>query len=191
MKRLILASASPRRKQILDMLGLKFTVSPSQIEERLTPGLQPKEQVEILSRKKAEAVALTFHNAIILAADTMVVVGDEVFGKPKDEKDAKRMLKKFSGGNHSILTAFTVLDTDTGKQITKSTETKIWFRKLTDKEITTFVKKEMPFDKAGGYAIHELAAIFIEKIEGDYMGAIGLSVFQLVNELKNFKIEVL
>src|SRR5579864_2896019 len=98
MKQLILASSSPRRKQILEMLGLEFTVYPSEIKERLTPGLPPKKQVEVLSVQKAEAVATKFHNAIILAADTMVVLGDEVIGKPKDAQDAKQMLKKFSGG---------------------------------------------------------------------------------------------
>lgn len=191
MKQLILASASPRRKQILEMLGLSFSISPSEIKEELTPGLVPIEQVENLSRQKAEAVASKFHNAIILAADTMVAVGDEVIGKPKNAEDAKRMLKRFSGRKHSIVTGFTVMDADTKEQISKSTETKIWFREMSGQEITAFVTKEMPLDKAGAYAIHELAAIFIEKIEGDYMGAIGLSVFQLAQVLKRFGIAVL
>jgi len=191
MKQLILASASPRRKQILTMLGIPFSISPSEIEEKLTQGLKPIEQVENLSRQKAEVVATKFHGALILAADTMVAVGDDVIGKPKNAEDAKRMLKRFSGRQHSIVTGFTVLDTDTKKHITKSTETKIWFRKMTDKEIAAFVTKEMPLDKAGAYAIHELAAVFIEKIDGDYMGAIGLSVFQLTKVLKRFGIEIL
>jgi len=191
MKQLILASASPRRKQILEMLGLRFIIHPSEIAERLTPGLQPREQVESLSRQKALAVAPKFHDALILAADTMVTVGDEVIGKPKDAEDAKQMLKKFNGRHHSIVTGFTLFDTQTKKIVTKSTKTKIWFRKMTDEEITAFVIKEMPLDKAGAYAIHELAAIFIEKIEGDYMGAIGISAFQLARELKKFGIEIL
>lgn len=191
MKKLILASSSPRRKQLLTQLGLQFVVFPSKIEEILTPGLSPRKQVEFLSKQKTQAVAPKFPNAIILAADTMVAVDDELIGKPKDEEDAKRMLKKISGRKHSVFTGFTLLDSKTGKSITKSSETKIWFRKMTDKEITSFVKKERPLDKAGAYAIQEMAAIFIKKIEGDYMGAIGLSVFQLANELKNFGFEVL
>jgi|SRR6185437_11445900 len=191
MKKIILASASPRRKQLLEMLGLPFIVCPSNIDENLTPGLTPSKQVEALSRQKAEAVASKFQDAIILSADTMVMLGNELIGKPKDETDAKRMLKKISGTNHSIVTGFTLLDTKTKKIVTKSTETRIWFRKMSDEEIASFVKKEKPLDKAGAYAIHELAAIFIEKIEGDYMGGIGLSVFQLAKELKKFDIDVL
>ena len=191
MKRLILASASPRRKKILEMLGLEFTVFPSKIQEKITPGLSPREQVEALSQQKAKAVSSEFKNAIILSADTMVAVGSDVIGKPKDLENAKRMLQKFSGKEHLIVTGFTLLDTQTKKMVTKSTETKIWFRKMTAKEISAFVEKEKPLDKAGAYAIHELAAVFIEKIEGDYMGAIGVSVFLLAKELKRFGIEVL
>jgi septum formation protein len=190
MKKLILASASPRRKQLLKQLGLQFTTYPSEIEERLTPGLPPQKQVEALSQQKALAVAPQFKNALILAADTMVAVGNKVIGKPTDEADARRMLKNFSGKQHSIVTGFTLLDTQTYKMVTQSTETKIWFREMTDKEVAAFVKREKPLDKAGAYAIHELAAVFIKKIEGDYMGAIGLSVFLLAKELKKFGIAV-
>jgi len=191
MKKIILASASPRRKQLLEMLGLKFTVYPSEIEEHLTASLSPRQQVESLSRQKATAVAHKFQDSIILAADTMVVLKKELIGKPRDEADARQMLKRFSGTQHSVVTGFTLLDTETKRTVTKSTETKIWFRKMTAKEIASFVKKEKPLDKAGAYAIQELASVFIEKIEGDYMNAIGLSVFLLVKELKQFGIEVL
>jgi septum formation protein len=191
MKQLILASASPRRKQLLEMLGLQFTVYPSAIPESLTPGLSPSKQVERLSLQKAKAVKSKFKNSIILAADTMVVLNKELIGKPKDEEDAKRMLKKLSGKQHFVVTGFTLLDTDTKKIVIKSTETKIWFRKMTAKEISSFVEKEKPFDKAGGYAVQGLAAMFIEKIEGDYFGVVGLSVFKLTKELKEFGIEIL
>src|SRR5579862_197942 len=131
MKKLILASASPRRRQILKQLGLDFTVYPSNIEENLNPGLSPKKQVEDLSRQKAKAIAPKFSNAIILAADTMVAFDNEVIGKPKDETDAIQMLKKLSGTQHAIVTGFSVLDTQTKKIVTQSTETKVWFRKMT------------------------------------------------------------
>ncbi len=191
MKQLILASASPRRKQLLELLGLHFSVFPSEIEEKLIPGLTPRKQVEALSKQKAEAVGAKFTNAIILAADTMVVCGDEVIGKPKDEEAAKKILRKLSGTEHSIVTGFTLLDTETKKRVTKSTETKIWFRKISSKEIAEYIEREKPFDKAGAYAVHELAAVFIQKIEGDDSGATGLSVFLLTKELKKFGIEVL
>lgn len=191
MKKLILASQSPRRKQLLEQIGLTFEVFPSDIEEVLDPSLTPLKQVESLSRQKAIAVSKKFKNAIILAADTMVAFDGEVYGKPKDAKDAARMLEKFSGTKHSIVTGFTLFDTETQKMITKSTETRIWFRKISQKEIASFIEKEKPFDKAGAYAIHELAAIFVEKIEGDYMGAVGLSVYHVAKELKKFGINVL
>ena len=191
MKQLILASASPRRKQLLEMLGLEFTVVPSDIDETTTPGLPPAKQVEWLSLKKAESVGRQFHDAIVLAADTMVVMGRDIIGKPKEAKDAKEMLGKVSGSVHSIVTGFTLLDTKTGKSVTKSTETKIWFRRMTSEEIESYVEKQKPYDLAGGYAIHELASVFIKKIEGDCNGATGLSVFLLTPELKKFGIKVL
>lgn len=191
MKKLILASQSPRRKQLLEQIGLKFEVHPSDIDEVLTPTFLPREQVEALSRQKAMAVALKFKNAIILSADTMVNLDGVVYGKPKDAKEAEEMLKKFSGREHSVVTGFTILDTETKKIITKSTETKLWFRELSTEEIQNFIKKEKPFDKAGAYAVHELASIFVRKIDGDFFGAVGLSVYQVANELKMFGIEVL
>lgn len=191
MKRLILASSSPRRKQLLEQIGLNFEIHSSNIDEILDPKLTPEEQVKSLSRQKADAVAKKFENAIILAADTMVALDGELYGKPKDAQDAKRMLTKFSGRKHSVVTGFTIIDTESKKSVTKSTETYLWFRKLSTKEIEKFIEREKPFDKAGAYAIHELAAIFVEKIEGDFFGAVGLSVFQVTKELENFEIAVL
>lgn len=191
MKKLILASQSPRRRQLLEQVGIVFDVFPSDIEEILKPGLTPLEQVEELSKQKAKAAGKKFTNAIILAADTMVVLGNEMLGKPKDAKDAKAMLQKLSGTTHSIVTGFTLMDTDTHELATKSTDTKIWFREISDEEIERFIEREKPFDKAGAYAIHELAAIFVKRIEGDYPGAVGLPIYTLAKELKKFGIAVL
>ncbi len=191
MKQIILASASPRRKQLLELLGLDFEIYPSDIDEIIDPILTPQKQVEVLSKQKAQVVGLKFANAIIIAADTMVALGHEVIGKPKDEKEAKKILQRLSGTKHAIVTGFTILDTQTNKSVTKSTQTKIWFRKISSTEIDAYSRREKPFDKAGGYAIHELAGIFIEKIEGDDSGATGLSVFLLTKELKKFGINIL
>jgi septum formation protein len=190
-KKIILASQSPRRKQLLEQIGLQFEIHPSDIDEVLDPSLHPREQVESLSRQKAKAVASKFKNSIILAADTMVELDGKVYGKPKDTNDAIRMLKKFSGGEHSILTGFTLLDSDTKKIVTKSSETKVWFRKISSQEILSYIEKEKPFDKAGAYAIHELASVFVKKVEGDFFGGVGLSVYLVAKELKKFGIEVL
>jgi septum formation protein len=193
MKKLILASASPRRKQLLKQIGLEFEILPSDIDEKLNPRLKPLHQVESLSLQKAQATAAMKQakGAIILAADSMVAIDDEIMGKPKDEKDAKRMLRKLSGRVHSIVTGFTLLDTTTKKTVTRSVEVKVWFKKLSSLEITAYVKKAKPFDKAGAYGIQDLAAIFVEKIDGDYQGAVGLPLHSLAKELKKFGIKVL
>lgn len=193
MKKLILASASPRRKKLLKQIGLEFEILPSNIEEKLNPRLKPLHQVESLSLQKAQATAAMKEakDSIVLAADSMVAIEDEIMGKPKDEKDAKRMLKKLSGKVHSVVTGFTLIDTTTKKTVTGSAETKVWFKSLSAQEITSYVKKEKPFDKAGAYGVQELSAIFVEKIEGDYPAAVGLPLFALAKELKKFGIKVL
>ncbi|MGI8420635.1 MAG: Maf family protein [Candidatus Levyibacteriota bacterium] len=191
MKKLILASASPRRKRLLEQIGLKFQTDPSNIDEIVDPAFHPLEQVESFSLQKAQAVAPKYNSALILAADSMVAINGEVLGKPKDKEDATRMLRRLSGTQHSIVTGFTLIDTETKKSVTRSVETKVWFKKLSSEEIEAYITKEKPFDKAGAYGIQELAAIFVEKIEGDYFGAVGLPLFALVEELKKFGIQVL
>lgn len=193
MKKLILASASPRRKQLLKQIGVQFEILPSDIEEKLNPRLKPLHQVEELSRQKAQATAKMkgAKDSIILAADTMVSINDEILGKPKDEKDARRMLRKLSGSIHTVVTGFTLLDTLSNKSVTKSVEVKIWFKKLSSQEITAYIKTKEPMDKAGAYAIQEMGAIFIERVEGDFLGAVGLPLYLVVKELKKFGINVL
>jgi septum formation protein len=191
MKKLILASSSPRRKQLLEQIGLEFKIDASNIDEIVDPLLQPVEQVELFSKQKAEAIASKYTDALILAADSMVAINGEVLGKPKDKDDAKRMLKKLSGTQHSIVTGFTLIDTQTKQSITRSVETKVWFKKLSEEEIEAYITKAQPFDKAGSYGIQDLAAIFVEKIEGDYFGSVGLPLFALAEELKKFGVHVL
>jgi septum formation protein len=191
MKQIILASTSPRRKQLLKQLGLDFTVVPSDIEEKLNPRLKPRHQVEALALQKAKAVAPKFADAIIIGADTLVAFGDDVIGKPKNVRDAKHMLKKLRGRQHLIVTGFALIDTATNRTIIKSIETKVWFRKISPQEITSYIEKEKPFDRAGAYAIQALGAIFVEKIEGDYFGAVGLPIFLLAKELKKLDVSIL
>lgn len=196
MKTIILASKSPRRKSLLKQLGLKFTVLPSNIEEKFNPRLKPRGQAEALSLQKAESIKLilekkkTIDPYIILSADTIAVINDEVLGKPKDQKDAIKMLKKLSGKKHIAITAFTIIDSDTKKVVTKSEETFVFFRKLNDKEIREYVKVVKPFGNAGSYAIQGKAAVFIEKIEGDFFNIVGLPLHTLAQELKKFGLNV-
>jgi septum formation protein len=188
---IILASTSPRRKQLLEQLGLPFTVVPSNVVEELNSHYPLEKQAEFLSLQKAQAVAAQYEDAIIIGADTIILFENELIGKPKDKKDAKKLLAKFSGKSHVIITGFTILDAKTKKTITKSVKTKIWFRELEESEIDSYIEKEKPFDKAGAYALQDLGAIFIEKIEGDFFGGVGLPLFTLAKELKHFGVTIL
>lgn len=188
MRRIILASASPRRKKLLEQLGLKFKVSVSNFEEKIDKKLDPHILAKKLSLGKAKDVAKKFQNAIIIAADTFVTFEGEILGKPNDKKDARRMLKLLSGTAHSIITGFTIMDSDTGRYVSKSVETKVYLKRLTDKEIDSYIKTGEPLDKAGAYGIQEKGAIFVEKIEGDFYNVVGLPIFELSKELKKFNI---
>jgi septum formation protein len=191
MKKIILASSSPRRRELLEMLGLKFKVIKSNVDEKLNPRLKPLSQAEDLSRQKAEAIARKYDDAIVIGADTFVVVDNEIIGKPKDAIDALRILSKLNGKIHTVITGFTIIDTATNKSITKSVTTKLFMRRLSKQEIASYIKKEHVYDKAGSYAINGIGAIFFEKIEGDYFSVVGLPLFLLAQELKRFGVGVL
>lgn len=190
MKQIILASKSPRRKALLRQISLSFKVDVSNIDESRFFNLPPEKMVKKLSLEKAKVVALRYKNAIIIAADTTVVLENEIIGKPKDRKDAIKMLKKLSGKTHSVITGFTVYDSKSKKAITKTIESKVKFKKMTDKEVKDYVKTREPLDKAGGYGVQEKAALFIEKIEGDYFNVVGLPIFSLCQTLKKFDINI-
>lgn len=191
MRTIILASASPRRKKLLKQLGLDFKVIPSEIDEKLNARLHPRKQVEVLSVQKAEAVAVKAKNALVIGADTMVAFDGEVIGKPKDEREARRMLKRLSGRKHSVITAFTIIDTVVKKSVTKSVETNVWFGKMNEADIKSYIAKDKPFDKAGAYGIQGLGAVFVERIDGEYSGAVGLPLYTLAKELKKFGVKIL
>lgn len=191
MKKIILASSSPRRKQLLEQIGLKFEVDSSNYEEDMTLKMEPAKLAEFLSLGKAEDVAQRHKDSIIISADTIVAVDGEVSGKPKTPERAKYMLQKFSGKAHSVITGFTIIDTGANKQISKSVETKVYFKNLSEEEIDAYIATGEPLDKGGGYAIQGLAALFVEKIEGDYFNIVGLPILALTTELKNFGINIL
>lgn len=191
MKKIILASASPRRRQLLKQIELDFEVAVSNVEEILDKKSTPRKQVEILSFQKAQAVAKKHKNAIVIGADSMIEVSGKIIGKPKDKKHATSILKELSGKMHKAMTGFTIIDTATGKVATKSVVTKIWFRKLDDGEIESYIEKEKPYDLAGAYGIGRLGAVLAEKVEGDFYNVVGLPVCELTKELKKFGVEVL
>lgn len=191
MRKIVLASASPRRKKLLEQIGLRFEICASSFNEENVHALAPHDLVEELSLGKALNVAQKYKDAIIVAADTIISFKGEILGKPETEENARQMLRHLSGSAHSIITGFTILDTKTGKNISKSVETKVYIKKLADEEIDVYIKTGESLDKAGAYGIQEKGAIIVEKIEGDYSNVVGLPLFELVRELNKFGVRVI
>ena len=187
---MILASQSPRRKQLLEMLGLEFSVIPAKGEEILPPGASPEETVRSLSRQKAAMVAAeTDPEDIIIAADTIVWHNDRILGKPADEQEAARMLSGLSGKVHRVYTGVTVRQGDT--VLSRAERTDVKFRKLSGKEIDAYIATGEPMDKAGAYGIQGAACLFVEGIEGDYFNVVGLPLCCLGKMLKELGVELL
>lgn len=191
MKEVILASASPRRKELLERIGLRFKVEPSEYEENILSGLEPHELARKISLEKAKVVADKHRNAIVIAADTFIVFDGRILGKPHTKTEARKMLEAISGKSHSVITGFSIIDTGKNKTLSRAVETRVHIRKLTLAEIDAYIKSGEPLDKAGAYAIQELGAVFVEKIEGDYFNVIGLPLSALTEALKEFGIKVL
>lgn len=191
MKKIILASTSPRRKEILSKLKLPFDVQDSDYEEDMTLEMLPKKLAEFLSRGKAEAVAIKNNNAVIIAADTFVVFENKLLGKPKNGEHAKEMLKMLSGKENQVITGVTIIDTDTGKVNSFHSTTKVFFDEISSEIIDAYVNTGEPLDKAGAYAMQEIGALLINRIEGDFFNAMGLPLKRLVEELKDFDISVI
>lgn len=190
-KKIILASASPRRKELLERIGLKFEVEPSNYAEDTRSKLSPDKLAWAISLGKARAVAARHKNTIVIAADTFIVFKGKIMGKPGTEAEARKMLMKLRGKPHSVITGFTVLDTDSDKVLTESVETVVYIRNLTAEEIEAYVKSKEPLDKAGAYAIQGLGSVIVERIEGDYFNVMGLPLSALAEGLKEFGIRVL
>lgn len=181
---LILASASPRRSEILETVGWSFTKMPVDIDESLKKNELPEEYVERLALEKAEAAACQLQTGLILGADTTVVIDSEILAKPLDDRDAFRMLSLLSECWHEVLTGIALVRADGENQqsITAVERTKVKFATITAEEIENYISSREPMDKAGAYAIQGRAALFIEKIEGDYLNIVGLPI-RLVYEL--------
>lgn len=187
---LILASASPRRCELLKQLGLKFTVRVSDLEEKVDPALAPGPLVESLARSKARNVAAAVRQGIVIGADTVVVHEDIVLGKPADSEEAATMLRRLSGKTHRVLTGVVVLDAESGRELAGHEVTRVRFRDLSEREITSYIACGEPADKAGAYAIQGLGAIFVLGIEGCYFNVVGLPLTRLAGMLGQFGITV-
>ena len=185
---LVLASASPRRKELLSFFRIPFVVRVADIDETMDPGKLPFDEVGRVSRAKALAVERETGD-VVIAADTIVVCEGKVLGKPRDEGEAKAMLRLLSGRDHQVMTGCTVLTDDQCVTFTEVTD--LHFRELTEKEIETYVASGEPMDKAGAYGIQGGAALFCQRMVGDYYNVMGLPVCRLWETLAELIPEVM
>ncbi len=188
---IVLASASIRRKELLEKIGLRFTVDPSGYPEAPCLNLEPRERARQVSLEKARAVAARHGTALIISADTFGVSEGRVLGKPRSTDEARVMLKTLSGHAHVVITGFTILDAASSRAISRVVETRVHMRKLSEREINSYVSSGEPMDKAGAYAIQGLGSIMIDRIEGDFYNVVGLPLSSLALALKSFGVRVL
>lgn len=194
-KLIVLASSSPRRQELLQNLGLPFKTIMHRVDETVSVGIKPSEKVELLALRKARAVAENYlagnpGPVLVIGADTIVVYGLDVLGKPRDEKDACEMLELLQGKTHEVLTGVAIIDLPSKREVVFHERTKVKFRQMSMQEIRAYVKTGEPVDKAGAYGVQGLGSIFIEKIEGCYFNVVGLPVCKLVENLKGFGINI-
>ena len=180
--RLVLASQSPRRRELLKEISNLFEVAPSSIKEMLDIGLRPEENARNIARAKAEAIAPSFPNSWVIGADTLVTLDDEIFGKPDDEKDAERILKRLSGREHIVVTGICVVGPQ--KSLDKCVVSKIKIKPLTIQEIKDYIATGEPMDKAGAYAIQGKGSFMVRSFSGSKTNIIGLPIDELKVLLK-------
>lgn len=187
--RIILASASPRRRALLEMLGVKdLIIMPADTDESI-PDTAPGEAVQHIARRKAQCVAATCDASdLIIAADTLVYQGNKALGKPVNEADAYAMLQQLSGTEHTVYTGVAAMHD--GRTMTFAEKTTVTFRPLGDEEIRAYIETGEPMDKAGAYGAQGLGAVFIERINGDYFNVMGLPLCRLVTMLRHFGAEL-
>jgi septum formation protein len=181
---IILASASPRRAELLASAGIKFTVIPGDIDETPFYQEEPVAHVLRLAESKVREAASRAEGRFFIGADTIVLCDREIMGKPCDDTDATRMLRRLSGRAHQVITGFALLDRSTGKCVARTVSTNVTFKTLTDAEITAYVATGCPLDKAGAYAIQGGAAYMVERIDGSYTNVVGLPLCEVVATLR-------
>lgn len=186
--RIILASQSPRRRELFEKLGVPFEVMVSEEEEKIMSS-NPKEVTYQLSGQKAQVIAIQMEDGIVVGADTVVALEGKILGKPKDREDAINMIRSLQGKTHMVYTGVTILKKVQGKivdKITFSEETKVFVASMSDEEILGYVETEEPYDKAGGYGIQGRFSKYIERIEGDYFNVVGLPIHRVYAVMKEW-----
>ncbi|MCH4266506.1 MAG: Maf family protein [Solobacterium sp.] len=186
MKSLILASKSPRRRQLLEKCGLPFEVSPADIDETINENGYLPDQIRMLAERKAAAVLKDHPNEVVIGSDTIVTIDQKVLGKPKDAEDAKRMLRQLSGHTHEVITGICILSSM--REYSNVSVSEVTFADLDDQEIEKYVETGEPMDKAGAYAVQGIASRYITRIHGDYYSIMGLPVSMVYEELKNLNL---
>lgn len=184
MKRIILASKSPRRKQLMDSLNIPYEIVAADIDEKIDYGNDLENEIEKLSFLKALKVFNDNKDAIVIGADTIVVINNEVLGKPKNKDDAKRMLKLLQNNKHYVITGVTILSNDKSESFSNVSE--VYFAPLDDLEIEDYLNSNESMDKAGAYAIQGIGSKFIKKINGDYYSIMGFPISEVYTRLKNY-----
>lgn len=185
--RLILASASPRRHELLKGLGLSFEVFPSDVDEIFQAGETPRGHVLRLCQEKTKTAALLHPDAFVLGADTIVVIDGEVLGKPASPAEAERMLERLSGRLHKVFTGFCLANRERKVEISRVVESEVLFREITADELAWYTQSDEPYDKAGAYAVQGMGALFIKEIRGSYTNVMGLPLCEVVDVLKGAK----
>lgn len=190
---LVLASASPRRRELLQQIGLTFQVIPSRAEEQIRPGETPEEHVIRLSLDKATEVANRddISGRWFIGSDTIVLCDSQILGKPGDELHAATMLRQLSGREHQVLSGYAIIDRQTGKRRSEAVITNVWFRQLTEVEIKSYIATGEPADKAGAYAIQGMGICFVARIEGSYTNVVGLPLCKLTLAMKELGVPLL
>lgn len=189
MRRIVLASASPRRKMLLEHMKIPFEIIVSGYEEKgleLVKSNKPEEIAKSLSLYKARDVLPKVRDALVIGADTIVVYNGEILGKPVDERDAESMLKKLSGATHEVITALAIIDSRNGKELVDYEKTRVTMKELSDEEIRNYIATGEPMDKAGAYGIQGRAGAFVTGVGGCYNNVVGLPVNMLVKMLREF-----
>ena len=184
---LILASQSPRRKMLLQQIGLRFVVRPSAVREDLWDHELPEHNAKRIALSKAIKVSRNLKRGIVIGADTIVVLGKTILGKPRTKFEAKVMLRKLSGRMHTVHTAFALIDAGTKRHVVRIEKTRVWFRVLTSKEIEEYVRSGSPMDKAGAYGIQDdYGAVFVKRVEGCFYNVMGFPLTKFYQTLEEF-----
>ena len=190
-RKIIIASGSENKKRLIESIGFNFQFEKSEYEEDMTEKISAHKLVQKLALGKAQDVAKRYKNAIVIGADTFGIIDNKFIGQARTQEEARKILRLLSDRKHKIITGLAIIDTKMNQTILDYNVSKVWFKKLTEKEIEIYVKTKEPLFKASAYAIQGLSSVFIEKIDGDYMSIIGLPIQKIYSHLLTLGINLL